>query len=309
VSQKPLDPALAAQALGALQVCGTKSEAARFLGLSLSTFKSRLVVAGIKGYAPAAVVDEREWRYTITLPHGHIVIGSDAHYMPGEPSTAHRAFVEIVKRLKPYAVIMNGDGLDGSAIGRHFRIRWHRPPTIKEELEVLQDRLGEIAKHAGAAKLIRTHGNHDSRFDTFLSANAPHFEGVFGFSLKDHLPAWQQCMSVWVNDDVVIKHRFKGGVHAAHNNTKDSGRTLVTGHLHSQKVSPWTDYNGTRYGVDCGTLADLYGEQFHYSEDDPRNWRSGFAVLTFVDGELMPPDLCSVLGPGHVYFRGEVICV
>ena len=113
--------------------------------------------------------------------------------------------------------------------------------------------------------------------------------------------------SCWINDDVVIKHRLKGGVHATHNNTLSSGRTMVTGHLHSQKVTPYSDYNGTRWGVDCGTLADTEGEQFrNYTEDSPLNWRSGFAILTFNNGKLLPPEIVQVWDKDSVTFRGKV---
>jgi hypothetical protein len=39
------------------------------------------------------------------------------------------------------------------------------------------------------------------------------------------------------------------------------------------------------------------------------NWRAGFAVLTFKDGKLMPPELAHVVSEdeGKLYFRGEVI--
>jgi hypothetical protein len=151
-------------------------------------------------------------------------------------------------------------------------------------------------------------GNHDSRFETRLAANAPEYQHVEGFALKDHLPNWAPCWSLWLNEDVVIKHRWKGGIHATHNNTVNSGMTMVTGHLHSLKVTPFDDYHGTRWGVDTGTLADPHGPQFtDYLEDAPTNWRSGFAVLTFHRGRLLWPELCRVMDERHVDFRGHVI--
>jgi hypothetical protein len=113
---------------------------------------------------------------------------------------------------------------------------------------------------------------------------------------------------------VVVKHRFKGGIHATHNNTLWAGKTIVTGHLHSLKVTPLSDYNGTRWGIDTGTLADPAsntegGPQFHYNEDNPQNHRSGFIVLTFKDGQLLWPEVCNVIDQNHVSFRGEVIRV
>jgi hypothetical protein len=85
---------------------------------------------------------------------------------------------------------------------------------------------------------------------------------------------------------------------------------MVTGHLHSLKVTPYTDYNGIRYGVDTGTLADIYGPQFeNYLEQNPINWRSGFAVLTFKNGVLLMPELAMVHTKDTIQFRGEVINV
>jgi hypothetical protein len=36
------------------------------------------------------------------------------------------------------------------------------------------------------------------------------------------------------------------------------------------------------------------------------NWCSGFAVLTFRNGKLLPPELCEVID-GVAYFRGEEV--
>jgi hypothetical protein len=56
-------------------------------------------------------------------------------------------------------------------------------------------------------------------------------------------------------------------------------------------------------------LADPYGRQFLYLEDNPRPWRSGFAVLSFKDGELLWPELVSVRDRSSIDFRGKVIRV
>ena len=80
--------------------------------------------------------------------------------------------------------------------------------------------------------------------------------------------------------------------------------------MHSLKVTPYTDYNGTRYGVDTGTLADIEGPQFvDYLEDSPTNWRSGFVVLTFVKGEMLWPEIVAKHSEGKIQFRGEIIDV
>lgn len=72
-------------------------------------------------------------------------------------------------------------------------------------------------------------------------------------------------------------------------------------------VTPWTDYNGTRYGIDTGTLAEPAGPQFlDYTESGPTNWRSGFAVFTIHKGRLLLPELAQVHG-NAIEFRGKVI--
>ena len=241
------------------------------------------------------------------LRNGHVVIGSDAHYWPGYVSTAHRAFLHVIDKLKPECIVLNGDILDGSTISRHAPIGWETKPTLIQEIQTCQERLAEIEATAPAnAKLYWTLGNHDARFETRLAGQAPEFAEINGSHLKDHFPYWRHCWSLWINDDIVIKHRYKGGVHATHNNTVTAGKTMVTGHLHSAKVTPYTDYNGTRWGVDCGTMADAYGLQFAtYMEDNPRNWRSAFCLLTIENGELHPPEIVYILGENKAAFRGE----
>lgn len=239
---------------------------------------------------------------------GVVLVGSDAHYWPDLVSTAHRAFVHFIKKIEPKLVILNGDAMDGATISRHTTIGWEKSPSLMAEMKACQDRLGEIEQVRGNAELLWPLGNHDGRFETRLATVAPEFANVHGVHLKDHFPYWQPCWSVNINGNVVVKHRYKGGIHATHNNTLWAGKTMVTGHLHQLKVTPLSDYNGRRYGVDTGTLADPYGPQFEaYTEQNPVNWASGFAVLTFNGGNLLPPELVTVLQEGKVAFRGGVI--
>jgi hypothetical protein len=253
-------------------------------------------------------------RHQAGITTGTVIVFSDAHFWPGLRTTAYKGLLWAISEFKPYAVINNGDAFDGASISRFPRIGWTQQPSVKEELYACQESLAEIEAVAKAARhnvqLIWPLGNHDSRFENFLAANAGGYEGVAGFSLKDHFPAWKPCWSCWLTDGVVVKHRYKNGIHATHNNATGSGVSIVTGHLHSLKVTPFTDYTGTRYGVDTGTLADIDGKQFNdYLEDNPVNWRSGFAVLTFNDGRLLWPELASKHAEGLLDFRGQLIDV
>lgn len=298
---------------------GSAAEVSRRTGLAIrSVHKRRVDIEKRNGILPSlSQMSNRPkslppGRLTKSLENGTILVGSDAHIWTTDYTTAQRGFIAMAAKLKPDIVVINGDLFDGATVSRHPRGIWEqeRRPSVKQEVEACQAYLTELQKAAGAAFRVWTIGNHDARYEMRLAALTPEYEGVAGFALKDHFPEWAMCMSLWVNDQVVIKHRaVASGLHAVYQNTLKGGKSIVTGHLHSLKVTPWTDYNGTRYGVDTGTLSDPYGSQFDYAEDNPRNWRSGFAVLTFRDGKLLLPELAQVWDEGLIQFRGELIPV
>lgn len=245
---------------------------------------------------------------TLKVTDGCVMVGSDIHLWPGERTTAQKAFITFAKHLKPYAIVLNGDVLDAASNNRHPSIGWENKPLVQQELETVADYTDELLKASPNSKRFWCAGNHDLNFESRLANLVPEYRGVRGLHLKDHFPAWHPCWRVDINEDVVIKHRWANGIHAVYNNTLRSGKTLITGHLHSLKVTPWTDYTGTRYGVDCGTLAEPYADQFiRYTEANPVNWRSGFVVLTFKAGKLLWPEIASKWDDDHVEFRGELV--
>lgn len=298
------------------------AETSRILGIDVRNVHDRRLriekKTGKHLLSPTASVSRWSSQYPKRVPvnveNGIVIIGSDAHYWPDEISAAHRGLVHLTKELKPEVVILNGDAFDGARASRHPRIGWAQTPTLKAEKEAVIDRTHEIIQAHPKAKHYWTIGNHDMRYEMKLANEAPEFEGMPGFTLSDVFPLWSFCISIWINDDVVVKHRFKGGVHATHNNTVASGKSIVTGHLHSLKVTPYNDYNGIRFGIDTGTLAEpasgtIGGPQFDYNEDNPQNHRSGFIVLTFNNGRMLWPEVCHAIDKETVEFRGQIIKV
>ena len=275
------------------------------LGIELPTLKDQR-------FSPLKRIEQviGNARRGINLEKGRVVVFSDAHFWPDEYTTAYKALLEIIKEFKPKVVIANGDVFDGSQNSRHPRIGWTKSPSVKEELEACQEFMGNIERVSKGAQLAWTMGNHDARFETFLAAQVPQYEGISGFTLKDHFPRWQPCWSYWINEDTCVKHRWKGGFGAGRANALNAGVNMVTGHTHNLAVQPITDYNGTRYGIQTGTLADPDGEQFvHYTEDGCKDWRSGFALMSFERGRLMLPELIQVCGENEVEFRGAIRAV
>jgi hypothetical protein len=261
------------------------------------------------------LAEERARKYErdmmLDVTDGVVMVASDCHYWPGIVTEAHQSFCRLAKELKPQMIVLNGDVLDGARISRHARIMWEKQPELKDEIHTVQDRCAEIERAAGKAALIRTIGNHDARFETYLSNRVGEFEELTGMTLLDYLPRWRSgwCLHLNAQTDgwATIRHRpVSGGIHSAYNSTLRAGVHYVHGHMHKLQVTPWADYRGRRYGVDTGTLAETNGPQFNYVEAGPVNWASGFAVLTFHKGRLLQPELC-VVENGEAWFRGKKI--
>jgi len=239
---------------------------------------------------------------------GSVIVFSDAHWWPDQPKSAsHEALLTLIKELKPQAIIANGDVFDGARVSRHAPLGWVELPTVKQELDICDEFLHEIqmtSPNKGCSFFWNV-GNHDQRFDRMLVQNAAEYEGVVS-RLEDRFSTWDFAWSLNINNHTMVKHRYHNGIHAGYNNTLKSGRSIVTGHLHRLLVTPWGDYNGRRYGVDTGTLSDPLAPQFEYGENNPTPHCSGFAVLSFKNGLLLPPELCEVIN-GAAYFRGQQV--
>lgn len=302
---------------------GSPAAVANILGISernVYARRKRLSDRGIElptvGSTPQAQINstwrDEGWAYKRVneyhLQDGVIIVFSDAHWWPDQgKTTAHRALLEVIKALKPRIVVANGDLFDGARVSRHARLGWEKLPTVKEELDICDDYLHEIRLTADPKRcaFFWNLGNHDQRFDRMLAQNAAEYEGVLS-RLEDRFSEWEFAWSLDINGRTMIKHRWHNGIHAGYNNTLKSGRSIVTGHLHRLLVTPWADYNGRRWGIDTGTLSDPLAPQFEYGENNSTPHTPGFAVLTFKDGHMLPPELCEVIN-GHAYFRGEEV--
>lgn len=282
--------------------------------------RSRLAGKGIRLETRAlnATIEwkDKGWTFPVAvnlgIDTGVVVVTSDHHYWPGEASVAHKAAVAVIREVKPRLKILNDDVFDGGKVGRHPPFGWSIRPSAAQELQAAQERVHEIelALPNGCERRWNI-GNHDIRFERNLAMSAPEYEGIPGMRLGDHFPGWDMAWSTLINAEtnhpVMVKHRHANGVHAGYNNAMKGGVTVVTGHTHQLEVKPWGNYRCKRYyGVQTGTLQDIAHPAFEYMENSPTPACSGFAVLTFRDGDLMPPELCEVRD-GRAWFRGEVV--
>lgn len=320
-------PCTDAQFISAWKDLQSATRVAESLGISTRNAAARRRRIETRYGMVLPVFDEFRPQYnTIAVPHkarlqleikdGVIIVGSDAHIWPGEKTTAMKAFIKFIRDMKPKQVHMNGDVFDGAKISRHPKIGFlENAPSVKEEIKACQEGIADIEDAARGAEKVWEFGNHDLRWESYLAARVPEYQGVANFHLKDWFPKWKPCWSCHINADepghMVIKHRLKGGKYDVANNIQTAHTHIVTGHTHALKWWPTTNYRShTLYGINTGTLAEVSGQQFvHYTEDAPVDWRAGFAVLTYHKGRLLMPELVEVIGYGRVNFRGQVLDV
>lgn len=278
-------------------------------GIRLLTFDHR------ESYDQSMLVTADRVEVKLTLHNGFILVAGDQHYHPGNVPVMHRAFCYLAKKLKPFAIVWNGDAADFPSISRHPSIGWEKYPTVAQELETLKDRSKEIMDAAPSAKRIWNAGNHDLRFETRLATASPEYRNVTGIHLKDHFQEWTPAWFTTVNEGEAshteIRHVENGGMHASMNNALKSGVSMVTGHDHRADVVAFDDRRGRRYGVRHGMTADSARDRpfVQYLQGKKPNWQSAFAVLTYRDGELLMPELALRRDDDSFQFRGEIIRV
>jgi hypothetical protein len=248
---------------------------------------------------------ESELIERITHLNAVAVAFSDAHWtsLRQPRSLAHEALLRAIPLVKPDILLSVGDLVDMGEQSRHDPLGWHKRIKVKEELDAAKQHLDDIMGTAPRALRFWVRGNHDDRFDKYLALHSAMFEGVDGFDFAGHFSDWRMCHRLDLNDAVVM-HRFHGGIHAGWNNAVKAGLSFISGDTHSLEVKPMVDMRGRRYGVQTGMLADPVWPCFGYTQGNTRLWTPGFAVLTWRNGVLMPPELCEIIN-GVAWFRGQ----
>lgn len=307
-----------------LTQCKSVDDAAAQLGFTARWLQARMARMKAQGvvfdrpsansaYVGGQAIHQYAKAYPKRIKHeikdGVVLIGSDIHIWPGFESTAQRAFELFCKRMKPSAIVLNGDIFDFAAISRHHRIGWSEQPMPMEEIKAAEGWIGRIEKAAPGATLFRTPGNHCLRLEGWLSNRAAEVEGMPGSKIAYYMPRWKAAWAIHFNNTLWVTHRLKGGKHAPYRNALETGQNTCTGHLHNQQVRDVTDLNGTRTGVDTGCMAEPFIEddwpQFEYLEGSPADWRAGFGVFTFEDYQLADVELVKVPKRDEIRFRGK----
>jgi hypothetical protein len=304
--------------INAWRKLGSPNEVSKATGVAIRAVYSRranllkqgIVLSTISNQdTPYSAPTQFDRRRRFEVTDGAVVLFSDPHWLPDHSTTAHDALEAVIQEIKPVGVICGGDAVDGDTISRWDPTRGHHKRfSVREELECVQmhfqslDRV--IPKNTWKAWTL---GNHDVRLSRFIAIKAPELMDMPMTRLEDWAPGWPLSWTVEINSGTagmtVVRHRNQAGM--LHLQAVKAGCHYAHGHLHKLNVHRMPTFNGVRYGIDAGSLADASSEGFDYAEGGIEH-AQGFAVLTFKGGKLMPPELCEVVD-GQAWFRGQAI--
>lgn len=271
-------------------------------GVALQTIARDGLQNANSPYSPPAHFERRR-KFEIT--DGSVVVFSDPHFVPDHSTVAQDALETVIREVKPQLIVCGGDAVDGDTISRWDPTRGHHKRfSIREELDCVKEHLDAIVAVKGKAQLAWTLGNHDVRLSRFIAVKAPELMDLPYTRLDDWFPQWPLSWTVEINTGgpgmTVIRHRNQAGM--LHLQSVRAGCHYVHGHLHKINVHVYPSFNGYRYSVDAGSLADPESEAFDYAEGAPAHCQ-GFAVLTYKAGKLLMPEL-AYIHDGAAYFRG-----
>lgn len=245
-------------------------------------------------------------RRPFEIEDGQVVFFSDPHWLPDHSPIAQDALLNVIRDIKPALVICGGDAADGDTISRWDPTRGHHKRfSVREEMECVRDNFAAIDRLIKKTPRAWILGNHDVRLSRFIAVKAPELLDMPMTRLEDWVPHWPLSWTVEINPGrpgmTVIRHRNQAGM--LHLQAQKAGTHYIHGHLHRLNVHTLPTFNGYRYSIDGGSLADPESEGFDYAEGNIPHCQ-GFIVLTYVAGELMPPDVCAIIN-GRARFRGE----
>ena len=239
---------------------------------------------------------------------GHIIIFSDPHWLPDHSPVPMGALLRLCEILKPKLVICAGDAVDGDTVSRWDVTRGHHKRfSVREELDTVREHFAMLDAALGKTPRAWTLGNHDVRLSRFVMTKAPELAEMPGMRLEDWAPNWPLSWTVAVNEGtpgmLIVRHRNQSGM--LHLQALRAGTHYAHGHLHRLNDNAAPGFNGVRYSVDCGSLADPNSEGFDYTEGNIPHI-CGFAVLTYKAGRLLKPEFC-YMHEGSMYFRGASV--
>lgn len=228
--------------------------------------------------------DEESFELFQIKGHKKGFIINDVH-LPYHSVSALTAAIDFAKKEKPDFIFINGDLVDFHSVS-YFQ-KDPRKKRFSEELDILQQFIGELQSIFKGAKIYYKFGNHEERYDSFLYQKAHELKGVEEFELEQIVK--KRCPNITIIRDkriVVMNglpfihgHEFGRGVfnpvNAARGLFLQAKHSAVKGDCHTSSEHTEPNIFGkimTTYSVGC--LCGLTPKWLPMNK-----WNHGFAMI------------------------------
>jgi predicted phosphodiesterase len=214
-----------------------------------------------------------------------ILILSDIH-VPHHDKTALGTALDYLKENRFQMVYINGDFLDCGSVSS-FDKRYEEYDLV-EELHLAQDVLSQIRKAARNADLIYRFGNHEERYERYITRNAYRLSGIRDIRLDRLLKldefkirfAGDMRAPIWLTKNLALLHGHEIRTSAFINIAKSVfARTLVNtivGHFHRTQEDIQRDMlDNVRGCWVSGCLCQLRPQY-----NIVNNWNHGFVEVS-----------------------------
>lgn len=191
-----------------------------------------------------------------------VLVVSDLH-VPFENKELVESAVRLAKKTKPHRIVVNGDLLDMNEISRFARPSEITLGGLQEQFDAGHKVLSKFRKAAPDAQIEFTVGNHEDRFERFLS-NFPPLAGLRSMTLKNQLGLdklnirYHDGSGFRLRSNLIVKHgtyvrKYSGW--SAKAEMESAMLNGVSGHTHRLNVFTKSGYQSLTWaegGCLCG---------------------------------------------------------
>lgn len=231
------------------------------------------------------------------------LIFGDLH-MPYHSEHCLNILKDILKEHKFDEVIMAGDIIDASELGKHLNYEEVILPIWKE-IEMFKEFTEELKGLAKKSKITLLGCNHFSERLTRLKCENPQFKKItksleeLGVKFDQEVP-YNEVYFPFNQRQIGVIHGNEHSKYFTEKYSRKYNHSLIAFHTHTfQRYS--SELKTDFYGIGCMCKLDM-----QYLRKRPSRWVNGFAVLNYDTQYRKPFVECVEIKDRYAYYHGKV---
>lgn len=214
------------------------------------------------------------------------IVLNDLH-IPFEDAKALALALDVADALQPDKIVLNGDVADCWQISQYVKNpKLHTVASLKQEIETTRGFLEHLRFRFPGSEIVYIFGNHEYRWQVYISKNAGELFGLKGLTLEEQLGLDALGIKVvnsgnrensWQWGNLVIGHFDRVSKHSAMTAKAlidDKAISLIQAHTHRGGSSYRRLYDRDIVGYENFCLCNRNPEYV-----DRPNWQLGFSTV------------------------------